>query len=165
MNAALVLGIDAGNTKTIALIADTSGRVLGQGRAGSSNIYVSQEEGLAAVAQAANQARQSAGVGTRPLRAVTLSAAGADWPEDFTLLSEALRRWPWAQDVQVVNDAVGALRAGSLSGLGVAVVCGTSAGIAARSAQGRCGTAATGRNPKAPRNSPGWPCGPCTAPS
>ncbi|QLG12389.1 hypothetical protein HLB42_05630 [Deinococcus sp. D7000] len=132
----LVLGIDAGNTKTIALIADTSGAVLGWGRAGRSNIYVQRARALAALQTAVAQARASAGVDDRPFAALTLSAAGADWPEDFDVLAAELRRWNWARQLAVVNDAVGALRAGSLAGLGVTVVCGTSAGIAARSPGG-----------------------------
>ena len=62
----LVLGIDAGNTKTLALIADTSGSVLGFGRAGPSNIYVEPDRALGALEQAVNQAaRTSAGLGAR----------------------------------------------------------------------------------------------------
>lgn len=132
----LVLGIDAGNTKTIALIADTSGTVRGWGRAGRSNIYVQPARALAALETAVARARQSAGLEGTPLATLTLSAAGADWPEDFVELEAALRRWNWAAHAEVVNDAVGALRAGSLSGTGVTVVCGTSAGIAARHSGG-----------------------------
>ncbi|CAM4033865.1 N-acetylglucosamine kinase [Deinococcus marmoris] len=128
----LVLGIDAGNTKTIALIADLSGQVLGWGRAGRSNIYVQPARALAALATAVARARASAGLRDAPLKALTLSAAGADWPEDFGVLEAELKRWNWAEQAAVVNDAVGALRAGSLDGQGVTVVCGTSAGIAAR---------------------------------
>ena len=133
----LVLGIDAGNTKTIALIADTAGTVRGWGRAGSSNIYVSKPRALLALDQAVRAARQSAGLGATPFAAVTLSATGADWPEDFSLLETQLRQRELAPRLQVVNDAVGALRAGSLEGVGVAVTCGTSAGTAARSPAGR----------------------------
>ncbi|CAM3186870.1 ATPase BadF/BadG/BcrA/BcrD type domain-containing protein [Deinococcus saxicola] len=132
----LVLGIDAGNTKTIALIADLSGQVLGWGRAGRSNIYVQSARALAALETAVTRARERAGLGDAPLEALTLSAAGADWPEDFTVLEAELRRWNWATRAEVVNDAVGALRAGSLRGTGVTVVCGTSAGIAARHPDG-----------------------------
>ncbi|GGO32326.1 N-acetylglucosamine kinase [Deinococcus humi] len=132
----LVLGIDAGNTKTIALIADTSGTVLGWGRAGRSNIYVQRARALAALQRAVAVARTSAGLADRPLAALTLSAAGADWPEDFDVLAGELKRWRCAERSSVVNDAVGALRAGSLRGAGVTVVCGTSAGIAARSPGG-----------------------------
>lgn len=129
-----VLGIDAGNTKTIALIVGRGGEVLGWGRAGPSNIYVSRPLALAAIERAVAQAREVAGLSAHRLQAVTLSATGADWPEDFELLRAALREWDWAPRQGVVNDAVGALRAGTLDGLGVAVVCGTSSGTAARAA-------------------------------
>ncbi len=132
----LVLGIDAGNTKTIALIANTAGTVLGWGRAGRSNIYVQPARSLAALEAAVARARESAGLDDSPLATLTLSAAGADWPEDFDLLQAELRRWNWSEQALVVNDAVGALRAGSLDGQGVTVVCGTSAGIAARHPSG-----------------------------
>ncbi|WP_424952527.1 BadF/BadG/BcrA/BcrD ATPase family protein [Deinococcus sp.] len=132
----LVLGIDAGNTKTIALISDTSGTVLGWGRAGSSNIYVSKPRALLALDQAVQAARSRAGLNGSSFAAVTLSSAGADWPEDFLLLQTMLEERGWAERVQVVNDAVGALRAGTLEGIGVAVACGTSAGVAARSPGG-----------------------------
>ena len=140
--AGLVLGIDAGNTKTIALIADTSGTVLGWGRAGGSNIYVSKPRALLALDQAVQAARNraglnnSAGLGGHTFASVTLSSTGADWPEDFVLLRRALTERAWAGHVQVVNDAVGALRAGTPHGTGVAVACGTSAGVAARSPGG-----------------------------
>jgi N-acetylglucosamine kinase-like BadF-type ATPase len=132
----LVLGIDAGNTKTIALIADTAGTVLGWGRAGSSNIYVSKPRALLALDQAVQAARSRAGLTGSTFASVTLSSAGADWPEDFVLLGQALAERAWAEHAQVVNDAVGALRAGTPHGTGVAVACGTSAGVAARSASG-----------------------------
>lgn len=134
------MGIDGGNTKTIALIADTSGRVLGWGRAGRCNIYVSRSRSLEALETAVLRASQSAGLPDpkhQPFLAATLSAAGADWPEDFEVLQDALNRWNWAERAEVVNDAVGALRAGSLEGGGVTVVCGTSAGIAARALGGQ----------------------------
>ena len=139
----LILGIDAGNTKTIALIADASGTVLGWGRAGGSNIYVSRPRAIAAIDQAVQAARSRVGlpvsgpsVSKSDFASVTLSASGADWPEDFQLLECLLAERGWARRWQVVNDAVGALRAGSLEGTGVAVVCGTSAGVAARSPEG-----------------------------
>ena len=131
-----VLGIDAGNTKTVALVMETSGRVLGWGRAGSANIYTSVPGALGSVAHAAQAALEHAGRQGHTLRAAVLSASGADWPEDFTLLRGALAGWGWAPTTDVVNDAVGALRAGSVDGLGVAVVCGTSSGTAARAPDG-----------------------------
>ncbi len=133
----LVLGIDAGNTKTVALVADTAGRVLGWGRAGRGNIYVSKRDALAAIDKAALAALSGAGARPDQLAASVLSATGADWPEDVQLLEEELARRAWGERRLAVNDAVGALRAASPDGSGVMVVCGTSAGIAARAPGGR----------------------------
>ena len=132
----LVLGIDAGNTKTIALIAHSSGQVLGWGRGGQANIYVSKTDALAAIDKAVLEALSMAGVPADLLRSSVLSATGADWPEDFVLLRAELEKHAWGERIQVVNDAVGALRAGSPDFTGVMVVCGTSAGIAARNSSG-----------------------------
>jgi len=132
----LVLGIDAGNTKTIALIAHSSGQVLGWGRGGQANIYVSKTGALAAIDKAVLEAVSMAGVSADLLRSSVLSATGADWPEDFVLLRAELEKHAWGERIQVVNDAVGALRAGSPDFSGVMVVCGTSAGTAARNSSG-----------------------------
>jgi len=132
----LVLGIDAGNTKTVALVADARGWVLGWGRGGQCNIYVSKKDSLAALDKAVLGALETAGIRADQLAISVLSAAGADWPEDFVLLRAELERRGWGERCEVVNDAVGALWAalpdintGTVSG--VMVVCGTSAGIAA----------------------------------
>jgi N-acetylglucosamine kinase-like BadF-type ATPase len=134
-----VLGIDAGNTKTIALVAQRDGRVVGAGRSGCGDIYgaTSAAAAIAAIAEAAYQALSSAGLAAAGLAACALSAAGADWPEDFVLLKEQLHSQGICSDALVVNDAFGALWAGLTSGPGVVVVCGTGTATGARSSDGR----------------------------
>jgi N-acetylglucosamine kinase-like BadF-type ATPase len=132
----LVLGIDAGGTKTVALLADRSGRVLGAGRAGACNIYDSVPVALEALDSAVRAALSNLEVGLSDIALTCLSATGADWPEDFALLEDCLEQRGHAR-VHVVNDAMGALRAGSPDGTGVVVVCGTAAGIGAKSLSGR----------------------------
>ncbi|BCX03383.1 MAG: kinase [Candidatus Roseilinea sp.] len=66
-----------------------------------------------------------------------MSAAGADWPEDFdTIRTGAIARGLGPNPI-VYNDAIGGLRAGSPDGTGVSVVCGTGAATGARSRDGR----------------------------
>jgi N-acetylglucosamine kinase-like BadF-type ATPase len=132
----LFLGVDAGGTKTVALLADGSGRVVGSGRAGPCNIYDSVALGLKALDAAVGAALETAGVRLEVVRATCLSATGADWPEDFALFQSSLRARGYHR-AHVVNDAMGALRAGSPDGTGVVVVCGTSAGIGAKAPDGR----------------------------
>lgn len=131
------LGIDAGNTKTIALVAQADGTIVGAGRSGCGDIYGARSTAYAidAIATATTQALAAAGVPREGLAAIALSAAGADWPEDFVFLCEQLAMRGLA-GVVVYNDAIGALRAGSPDGTGVVVACGTGAATGARNAKG-----------------------------
>jgi N-acetylglucosamine kinase-like BadF-type ATPase len=84
-----------------------------------------------------NTALEMAQVSPGELKAKAFSLAGADWPEDFAFLEAELGRFPCGGGALIVNDAIGALRAGSPDGYGVAAVCGTYAVSAARAPGGR----------------------------
>jgi N-acetylglucosamine kinase-like BadF-type ATPase len=135
----LILGVDGGNTKTLALVAREDGLILGTGRASCSDIYgaVSPEAAIAEIERAVDAALKEAAIEPAKLSAGMFSLAGADWPEDFKLLEDAMRRRGYGQRVVVVNDAMGALRAGSPDGSGVVVACGTGAAVGARHPDGR----------------------------
>jgi N-acetylglucosamine kinase-like BadF-type ATPase len=134
-----VLGVDGGNTKTIALIASLDGTILGWGRGGCSDIYGagSPEAALEQIKIAVAAALDQAGLRSSGLSTACFSLAGADWPEDFTFLRTELAGYGYGERIEVVNDALGALRAGSPDGTGVVVVCGTGAAVGARSSIGR----------------------------
>ncbi|HEU5374038.1 MAG TPA: BadF/BadG/BcrA/BcrD ATPase family protein [Ktedonobacteraceae bacterium] len=144
---AYVLAVDGGNTKTIALIADIHGSILGTGRSGSSDIYntvVATRYGLSAVdfaianiEAAVQQALHAAHIQPAMLTASVFNLAGADWPEDFEVLQGALRERQFGHSIQVQNDALGILHAGSIDNVGVALVCGTGAATGARGYDGR----------------------------
>ena len=135
----IVLGVDGGNTKTLALVASSDGVILGIGRAGCGDIYgaTSPEAAIAEIESAVNAALSEAGIQPAELSTGAFSLAGADWPEDFRLLEDTMRARGYGQSILVVNDAIGALRAGSPDGSGVAVACGTGAAIGARNSDGR----------------------------
>lgn len=132
------LGVDGGNTKTVALVAASDGTILGAGRGGPSDIYATETESAAvdAVAAAVNAALNSAMIRRDDLASAAFGMAGADWPEDFRLLHDAFAAHGWTDDPLIVNDAIGALRAASPDGYGVALVAGTGMAIAARSPEG-----------------------------
>jgi N-acetylglucosamine kinase-like BadF-type ATPase len=134
-----VLGVDGGNTKTIALVANCDGVIAGSGRGGCSDIHGagSPEAALVQLDAAVSGALQSAGVEPGQLAAAAFSLAGADWPEDFALLRAALGQRGFARNLEIVNDGLGGLRAGSPDGCGVAVVCGTGVATSARAPGGR----------------------------
>jgi len=135
----LVLGVDGGNTKTLALLAREDGVILGRGRAGCGDIYgaTSPAAAIAEIEKAVNAALTEARIQPAELSAAAFSLAGADWSEDFRLLEDAMRAREYGQNILIVNDAIGALRAGSIDGTGVAVACGTGAAIGARHPDGR----------------------------
>jgi N-acetylglucosamine kinase-like BadF-type ATPase len=135
-----VLAVDGGNTKTLAVVADASGKVRGTGRGGCSDMYntTTPEEAIDAIEAAARQALEAAGIAGAAVDAAAFSLAGADWPEDFRLLEDALReRLGLAAAPLIVNDAIGALRTGSPDWTGVAVVSGTYNAVGARHPDGR----------------------------
>jgi N-acetylglucosamine kinase-like BadF-type ATPase len=140
--AGLLLGVDGGNTKTLAVAASPDGTVLGTGRVvrGSDIHKVALQAALSVYDEASDAAlhgvAETAGRGLAEGRVVAaFSLAGADWPEDIAALSEGLTaRWPGAV---VVNDAIGALRAAIPAGAGVVIVCGTGTATGARAADGR----------------------------
>lgn len=134
-DARVLLGVDGGNTKTIALVAAPDGTILGSGRViGCADIYkVSSDAVLRVVSDAADAALARADTGA--VLAAAFSMAGADWPEDFDELRTVLgERWP---NPSVVNDALGALRAAIPDGPGVVVVGGTGVATGARGPDGR----------------------------
>lgn len=134
-----VLGVDGGNTKTLAVVGTLHGEIVGFGRGGCSDIYAASSTGaaLAEVEKAVSGALNMAGVHTGDLAVGAFSMAGADWPDDFAFLHPALAERGFGARIIIVNDALGALRAGSHDGTGVVVVCGTGTATAARSADGR----------------------------
>lgn len=134
-----VLGVDGGNTKTLALVAGEDGVILGSGRAGCGDIYgaTSPAAAIAEIERAVDLALTEAGIAAAGLNASVFSLAGADWPEDFQLLENAMRARNYGQQIVVVNDAMGALRAGSADGIGVVVACGTGAAVGARGTDGQ----------------------------
>ena len=136
----LLLGVDGGNTKTVAVVVTGEGEVLGAGLAGCGDIHnaTGPEAALREIVVAAGAALDDAGATVAELAAAAFSLAGADWPEDFAYWRRVLRaRVGLTEDRVVVNDAVGGLRSGSDDMVGVAVVIGTYSAVAGRNAAGQ----------------------------
>ncbi len=130
-----VAAIDAGNTKTVAAVADGWGRVRGYARGGSGNIYHGLTPTMARLDRVYREALATAGLVPSDVKYLTISATGADWPEDFSAIEALATEQQMVLDktcLGVINDAVGSLWAGSPSGEGVVAAVGTSAGTAAR---------------------------------
>ena len=105
-----VLGIDAGGTKTVALLADADGRVVGEGRAGGANL---QAHGELEVEKVLHHVIDLAidGHSVSPV-AVCLGLAGVDREGDSQVIGGIMRRLGFREHTLIVNDALIALVAG-----------------------------------------------------
>ena len=118
-----VLGIDAGGTKTVALLADGDGRIIGEGKAGAANL---QTEGELEVEKILHTVIEQATDGRRiALAAVCLGMAGVDREDDARIMRDVMRRLGFRSNALIVNDALIALVAGAGSSPGVVIVSGT----------------------------------------
>ncbi|QJW94059.1 N-acetylmuramic acid 6-phosphate etherase [Frigoriglobus tundricola] len=139
----VVLGIDGGGTRTIALLATRGPRtgdwtLLGRGESGPSNRQaVGTPAALGALDEAINGAFCAAGRVRASVRAACLGLAGAGRPGDQEVVREWAARVALAGTVDVIEDAALLLAAGTPHGWGVAVVAGTGSMAFARSADGR----------------------------
>jgi N-acetylglucosamine kinase-like BadF-type ATPase len=116
-----VLGIDAGGTKTVGLLADENGHVVSEARAGGANLATHGELQVEKVLDGVIES-----VVTRePVVAVCLGIAGVDRPSDEAVIRGILRRLGYRAAVRVVNDAVIALVAGAPERSGVVILAGT----------------------------------------
>ena len=134
----LLVGVDGGGTKTVALISDVEGRVLGRGVGGPSNY---QAVGLAVARDSMNQAIRAgfADAKIEPClpRVICLGLSGVDRPQDY----DAIRAWAAEQmpgtPAVIVNDAMLVLAAGTPESWGIAMISGTGSIVYGRSQDGR----------------------------
>ncbi|GAB2587405.1 BadF/BadG/BcrA/BcrD ATPase family protein [Microlunatus antarcticus] len=130
------LGLDAGNSKTVALVADETGVVLGRGRGASGDIY-SAPDAEGEVERAVRTALADAGLEPGEVHHAAFRLAGVDWPEDEEHWSTVLaHRLPELGSVSIKNDGFSLLRCGSPDGVGVAINAGTGPAVAARGTDG-----------------------------
>ena len=118
-----VLGIDAGGTKTVALLADGDGRIIGEGRAGGANL---QTEGELEVEKILHTVIERATDGRHlSFAAACLGMAGVDREDDARIIRDVMRRLGFRSNALIVNDALIALVAGAGSSPGLVIVSGT----------------------------------------
>jgi N-acetylglucosamine kinase-like BadF-type ATPase len=136
-----LIGVDSGGSKTLALVSDLAGNVLGRGFAGPSNYHsVGAEAAYAALDAAIREAYQTAGMPFSP-KAICLGLGGVDRPEDFAIIQRwAAERYPGVP-LEIVNDARLVLAAGTPAGWGIAIISGTGSIVIGRHPDGRTGRA------------------------
>lgn len=105
-----VLGIDAGGTKTTALLADADGRIVGEGRGGGANLQAHGELEVEKVLHAVIDL--ALGDQPAPPAAVCLGLAGVDREGDGQVIRDIMKRLGFRSHTLIVNDALIALVAG-----------------------------------------------------
>lgn len=135
------LGVDVGNTKSLAVIADEQGNCLGHGLAGPGSWEAIDWDGAQRVLlRIVDEALGEAGLGRGDLAGAGYGYAGYDWPEDrpgheVLIANAGLGHVPYA----LGNDTLVGLVAGAEQGWGVVVVGGTSNNCRGRDRFGREG--------------------------
>ncbi len=133
-----VLGVDGGSSKTHALVLEETGAARGFGQAGCGNHQIfGLEHALVEIDRAVRAAVAMAGIHGDPVDDACYCLAGADFPEDYARLQEALQVIYPARAVRVKNDTLAAMRAGLSRPWGVVVICGTGFNAAGRAPDGR----------------------------
>jgi len=134
------LGIDVGSSKTHALIADESGRCIGFGKAWGGNHQGVGYDGLAEVLrQSFDQASQMANISAEKITGGGFGVAGYDFPSDRKAHLEAIAKLWLSCPVDVVNDGLNGLLAGTTHGIGVNVTAGSGVNCYGRGPNGEQG--------------------------
>jgi N-acetylglucosamine kinase-like BadF-type ATPase len=133
----LALGLDAGGTKTEAVVCDTSGAVCGFGASGRGNWeYDGLEPAVASLETAVEAALASAGARPDQISSAVFALAGLDWPVDSAKLEPVVAAFGLGGRNTLVNDAFAALRAGCRAEHGAVSIAGTGSVTAARNRAG-----------------------------
>jgi N-acetylglucosamine kinase-like BadF-type ATPase len=134
-----VLGIDAGGTKTVCLLADEHGTIVSEARGPGANLHAAGE---LAVEKVLHEVMERA-IDDRPIvpSAICLGIAGVDRGDEAQTVRAIMRRIGYKSRVLVVNDALIALVAGARDEPGIVIIAGTGSIVYGRNAAGEAARA------------------------
>src|SRR6266540_7477736 len=134
-----VLGIDAGGTKTVCLLADARGSIISESRGPGANLLVAGELGVEKVLHEVMELA----IGERPVApaAICLGIAGVDRVDEASTVRAIMRRICRNARVLVVNDALIALVSGARDAPGIVVIAGTGSIVYGRNESGEAARA------------------------
>jgi N-acetylglucosamine kinase len=135
----VVLGIDAGGSKTVCLLADEDGRVRASGRGPGANLAVLGELEVEKVLY--DVMEQTLASQSAVPAVICLGIAGVDRAEDAAVIRGIMRRIGHKAPALVVNDALIALEAGAGVGPGIVIIAGTGSICYGRNERGQAARA------------------------
>lgn len=134
------LGIDVGSSKTHALIVTEDGCCVGFGKAGPGNHQgVGYDGTTRAILHSFNEAIKMAGIVPQQIAGGGFGIAGYDWPSELDEHTACIRATGITCPIEVVNDGVNGLMAGTTHGWGVNVTAGSGVNARGRDQRGREG--------------------------
>jgi N-acetylglucosamine kinase len=136
----MVVGIDAGGTRTVCLLADTERRVVATARGPGANLHSDGESGVEAVLRDLIGS-VTADAPASPVAAVCAGVAGVARTEDVAVVQAILDRILPGVPSVVVSDALVALEAGSPGAAAIVLISGTGSIAYGRDSQGRAARA------------------------
>lgn len=131
----IFLGIDAGGTKTHALLVDEKGKVLGQGLSGNGNHQTAFEQARTNIESACNAALNEAGITKDQVTFAYFGLAGADREPDYAILRPMIASLGYDRHAIACDTMIG-MRAGTSRSHGAVIISGTGFNAAARNAKG-----------------------------
>ncbi len=142
----LVLGLDGGGTKTVCVLMDRTGNVLGRGEAGASNYQVvGKQTAVLSIQSAISQAVAS--IKRVKVEAICLGLAGVARPRDIQVAHSFVEQLKssdslpvtWAlqpSNIVICNDALIALVGGVGQAVGIVAIAGTGSIVFGRNQKG-----------------------------
>src|SRR5438034_507479 len=139
-----VLGIDAGGTKTVCLLADERGTIISAARGPGANLHAAGELAVEKVLhEVMEEAIGDRAIDNRPIvpDTICLGIAGVDRADEAQLVRAIMRRIGYKSRVLVVNDALIALVAGARDDPGILINAGTGSIVYGRNGAGEAARA------------------------
>jgi N-acetylglucosamine kinase len=129
-----VIGIDAGGSKTVCLLADDQGTIISRGQGSGANL---QSMGELQVEKVVHEVMEQA-IGERDVvpSIICIGIAGVDRPDDRAIVRGIMRRIGFKARIVIVNDALIALEAGAPGEPGIVIISGTGSIAYGRNAAG-----------------------------
>ena len=133
-----VIGVDQGGSGTRAVVCTLDGRILGVGFGpGACHPYDGMDYAMEATMIAIREALQTAQFPLKQAVGFAGGYTGADWPDEYDLLRDAVLDLRLTSSVYIVNDCGAAFRGGTEKPYGGILVAGSGANCGVRAPDGR----------------------------
>ena len=133
-----VIGVDGGGTKSICMLADVKGNIIGSAVAGCSNHQLcGMKRSVRTLSNLIESVLSNANLSYEQVSHIQFGLAGADLESDIKQLEENLTQVMHGIPFTIVNDIWLPFRASSAGGWGAISICGTGSNFAVKLPDGK----------------------------